>query len=258
MEYNNLPYKIKEKLKNFEIKKNIIGCSTASIYQCTSGNENYFLKIDAKNGELRHEYQCIKWLSNKAPVPNIIEWDSDGENDYLLTSKLKGLMLCDNYYLANPNLAVSVLSKGLKLLHSIDINNCEIKNNLDDKLLQAKINISNNLVNVDDWEEETKKLFSSPDLLLKYLYDNKPEEKLVFTHGDYCLPNIFGNEDEITGFIDLGRAGISDEWQDIALCIRSMRYNFNSNKYDNLLLEKLGIEKNIDKFNYYILLDELF
>ncbi len=258
MEYNNFPHKIREKIKNFEIKKNSIGKSTANIYQCISFNENYYLKIDSKNGELYNEYLSINWLSDKAPVPDIIEWDSDCENDYLLTSKINGLMLCDDYYLTNPNLAISVLSKGLKLLHSIDINNCKIKNNLDNKLLLAKTNIEKKLVDINDWEEETKKLFSSPDLLLEYLYDTKPEEDLVFTHGDYCLPNIFGLGDEVTGFIDLGRAGISDKWQDIALCIRSLRYNFNSNEYDNLLLGELGIEKDINKFNYYILLDELF
>jgi len=257
-ELNNFPYKIREKIKNFEIKKNSVGQSTANIYQCISYNKTYFLKIDSKDGELYNENISIKWLSDKVPVPNIIEWDSDQKNDYLLTSKINGLMLCDDYYLANPKLAVSVLSKGLKLLHSIDINNCEIKNNLDSKLLLAKANIQKKLVDIDNWEEETKNQFSSPDLLLEYLYDTKPKEDLVFTHGDYCLPNIFGLGDEITGFIDLGRAGISDKWQDIALCIRSLRHNFNSNEYDDLLLGELGIEKDMDKFNYYILLDEFF
>jgi kanamycin kinase/aminoglycoside 3'-phosphotransferase-3 len=256
---DNWSYKIKDKIKNMEMMKNELGCSDASVYRCVSDTENYYLKIDSKNGELRNEYQNISWLCGKVPVPKIIEWDSDEEADYLLISEINGLMLCDDYYLANPYLAISVLSKGLQLLHSIDITNCRLKNNLEKKLLSAKTNIQNKKVDIDDWQEETKKLFQSPELLLEYLYDNKPQnEELVFTHGDYCLPNIFGHGNEITGFIDLGNAGISDKWQDIALCIRSLCSNFNTNEYENILLEKLGIEKDTIKFNYYILLDELF
>jgi kanamycin kinase/aminoglycoside 3'-phosphotransferase-3 len=259
MENNNWPFKIRDKIKNMEIRENKVGCSTANVYKFVSNTENYYLKIDSKNGELKSEYQNINWLCGKIPVPKIIEWASDEETDYLLISEINGLMLCDDYYLANPYLAVSLLSKGLQLLHSIDIGNCNIKNNLDKKLLLAKMNVQNNMVDISDWEEDTKRLFQSPRLLLEYLYDNKPpNEELVFTHGDYCLPNIFGNGNEITGFIDLSRAGISDKWQDIALCIRSLCYNFHTNEYENILLENLGIEKDIIKFKYYILLDELF
>jgi kanamycin kinase/aminoglycoside 3'-phosphotransferase-3 len=259
MENNKLPYKIKKKIKNMEIIENKEGLSTADVYKCISETENFYLKIDSKNSGLKNEYQNIGWLCGKIPVPKIIEWASDEEKDYLLISELNGQMLCDDYYLTNPYLTVSVLSKGLQLLHSIDITNCKIINNLDKKLSLAKTTVQNNMVDTDDWEEETKKMFQSPGLLLEYLYDNKPKnEELVFTHGDYCLPNIFGSGGEITGFIDLGSAGISDKWQDIAICIRSLNWNFNTNEYENVLLENLGIEKDTIKFNYYILLYELF
>ncbi|MDR0301814.1 MAG: aminoglycoside 3'-phosphotransferase [Treponema sp.] len=261
----NWPQKIKDKLKNMEIKKDDMGRSSAGVYQCVSDTKTYFLKIDSKGSELKNEYQNICWLNGKAPVPKIIEWDSDGYNDYLLVSKIDGLMLCDDYYMNNPKMAIPVLAKGIKLFQSIDIsdckikNNCKIINNLENKLKLAKNNIQNNKVDVDDWNEETHKQFNSPSQLLEYLYDNKPEhEELVFTHGDYCLPNIFGHEDKVTGFIDLGRAGIADKWQDIALCTRSFWHNFNTKEYDDFLLEELGIEKDEKKLNYYILLDEFF
>jgi kanamycin kinase/aminoglycoside 3'-phosphotransferase-3 len=241
------------------IKQVDIGMSTASVYQCISETDTYFLKINSKNSWLKDEYRNILWLYNKAPIPKIVEWYSDDINDYLLMSKINGLMLCDEYYLSNPVSAIYVLAKGLQLLQSIDIKNCNIVNNLDKKLNSAKNYVKNSKVDINYWDEETKKSFKSPNILLEYLYDNRPEnEELVFTHGDYCLPNIFGIGNELSGFIDLSTAGIADKWQDIALCIRSFRYNFNTTEYDNLLLNKLGIEKDDKKLKYYILLDELF
>jgi kanamycin kinase/aminoglycoside 3'-phosphotransferase-3 len=254
----NWPQKIKEITKNMEIKRIDVGNSVASVYQCISDTKIYYLKIDLKNDCLKKEYQNICWLYNKAPVSKIIEWESDEYYDYLLTSKIDGIMLCDDYYKNNPIIAITALAKGLKLLQSIDIKNCEVINNIENKLKLAKNNIQSKKIDMNDWKKETKKLFNSPDLLFDYLCDNKPEtEELVFTHGDYCLPNIFGYGDEIKGFIDLGNAGVSDKWQDIAWCIWSLRYNLKTNEYDGLLLDKLQIKNDNKKFEYYILLSEL-
>ena len=111
--------------------------------------------------------------------------------------------------------------------------------------------------------------FRDPEELLAWLYENRPEEELVLSHGDYCLPNIFGRKDEITGFIDLGKTGIADKWCDIAICYRSLSHNYSGrygqrfdvvcSEYDDRqLFRELGVEPDWEKIRYYILLDELF
>jgi len=88
----------------------------------------------------------------------------------------------------------------------------------------------------------------------------------VFSHGDYCLPNIFLENGQIAGFIDLDKAGICDKWNDIALCYRSLKHNFDGSYggevYEDfnpkMLFEKLGIEPDWEKIKFYLLLDELF
>ena len=103
-------------------------------------------------------------------------------------------------------------------------------------------------------------------VLLNWLVDNKPKKELVLSHGDFCLPNIFINNDKISGFIDLGRIGIGDKWNDIALCYRSLKWNaqgrYGGNGYPKLtpdmLFDALEIEPNFEKIEYYTLLDELF
>ena len=96
---------------------------------------------------------------------------------------------------------------------------------------------------------------------------NRPSEDLIFSHGDFCLPNIFISGSEVTGFLDLGSGGVSDRWQDIALCVRSLQYNMieyanyteaDYQQYRALLFQELGITPDEEKIQYYILLDELF
>ena len=82
----------------------------------------------------------------------------------------------------------------------------------------------------------------------EYILDDKYE---TLIHGDYCLPNILVKNDKIAGFVDLGDAGIGDPWFDYAWCIWSLEYNHKTKQYTPLLLEKLGVEFNEEKYNEY-------
>ncbi len=253
-----LPDLINKHLKGLHGVQNKIGCSQASVYRYCSEDMVLYLKIEPKSGELEKEYQNLLWLEGRISVPKVLEWVSEAEYNYLLISEIAGRMLCDDYYLQRPKLAVSLLAEGLRLLWSVDIQACPIHNNLSRKLEVAAENVRNHRVDMSDWEPENDS-FSAPEDLLRYLINNQPrEEELVLTHGDYCLPNIFADGNRVTGFIDIGRAGIADQWQDVALCLRSFHHNFNTEEYDNLLLKELSIPLDQEKLDYYILLDELF
>ncbi|SKC81897.1 Aminoglycoside phosphotransferase [Maledivibacter halophilus] len=90
--------------------------------------------------------------------------------------------------------------------------------------------------------------------------EKKPDnEDFVFTHGDYCMANIILLGNKLSGFIDLGRAGVSDRYQDIALAVRSFEHNFGTDKWNDLFYKEYGIEDvDYSKIEFYILLDELF
>lgn len=85
------------------------------------------------------------------------------------------------------------------------------------------------------------------------------EEDLVFTHGDYCFPNIICKDAHISGIVDLGRAGIADRYQDIALFLRS--FSSNMGKPDiQTFLDHYGLIERFDekKASFYRKLDEFF
>ena len=226
----------------------------------------YVLKIQPYTSESFNELIMMNWLEDKINVPKIICYVLENDTTYFLMSKVNGTMSCDTYYLENSNELVDLLVDGMNSLWSISIEDCPSKVCLESKLNEAKYRVDHHLVDINECDPKTfgPNGFKDPLALYQWLMDNKPQEELVLSHGDYCLPNIFNNNGKTT-FIDIGRMGVSDKWQDIALCYRSLRDNMNGSYggkvYDfnpDLLFKKLGIEKDENKLNYYLLLDELF
>jgi len=73
-----------------------------------------------------------------------------------------------------------------------------------------------------------------------------------FVHGDLCLPNILIKNNHVVGFIDLENSGLGDRWYDYAWVLWSVVRNTKTDAYNNMLLYKLNITFDEDKFNQYI------
>ncbi len=262
-EIKELPLRILSRVKGLPFKRDSIGESASQVYLF----ENSVLKIQKTCLESDNEFNVMQWLSGKLPVPEVIEFEQKDGYNYLLMSRLLGEEAYFTLNGDNPENAVMALADGLKMFWSININDCPYISNLDFRLKTAQYNVDNRLVDTGDFNDDTlgENGFKDMDELLSFLKNNRPPEDFVFTHGDYCLPNIFTENTRAVGFIDLGKAGVADRWQDIALCIRSLRYNCGSascsdkfETYKRLFYRELGIEENSEKLRYYILLDELF
>ncbi len=230
--------------------------------------DDMVLKIQPENSFNKSEHLMMKWLKNKVSVPEIICNITENGKNYLLMSKIAGKMSCDDEFMKNPKQLVFVLANAIKTLWNVDISACPVKNDLSTVLETAEYRVEHGLVDVEDAEPETfgKGGFKDPQELLGWIYDNRPEEDFVLSHGDFCLPNVFINDGKFSGFVDIGRMGVADRYQDIALCYRSLKHNF-SGKFggkiyggfdEKMFFDALGIEPDFEKIRYYILLDELF
>ena len=74
-----------------------------------------------------------------------------------------------------------------------------------------------------------------------------------FVHGDLCLPNIYVDKNNnFVSFIDTENSGLGDEMYDYSWLLWSFEYNLGTNIYNNLLLNKLGTNLNIEKYNNYL------
>ena len=230
--------------------------------------EDMVLKIADSSTSMAEQVQMMQWLEGKIPVPQVLEYEEKHGKCYLLMTKMGGEMSCNTYYLEHPIILLEALACGLKMLWEVDVRECPRMRDLDEVLKEARMQVKNNMVDLDNVEPTTfgEGGFESPRHLLEWLESNRPPFEPVFSHGDYCLPNVFLENGQIKGFIDLDKAGIGDKWNDIALCYRSLKHNFDGSYggkvfedfNPEMLFETLGIEPDWEKINYNLLLDELF
>lgn len=259
-----IPEKISSLISDKTYRTDEIGMSQSSILIF----DEKVLKIGIHSEESDNECRMMKYLYGKLPVPVIYAYETADGKSYLLMSKCEGRMACDDEYMHHPSVQCRMLADGLKKLWSIDISDSPSNMSLPCKLKQAEYNVLNGLVDLNNVEPDTfgEGGFKDQEDLLRWLYQNMPEEEPVLSHGDFCLPNVFGMKERVSGYIDLGKMGIADKWCDIALCYRSMSHNYSGRYHgrsytdfdDLLLFRELGIEPDWEKIRYYILLDELF
>ena len=257
-----LPDKLEALISGQTFIKNETGMSKGRVYV----SEDMVLKTEPVYPGLEESIGLLRWLENKLPVPKVLYYENTGSESFLLMTRIKGSMACDDSFLSRPETLVRLLAKSLKMLWAVDISDCPRTRDLDDELADAQRNIDNNDVDIANCEPETfgENGFADPQELLEWLKANRPQAEPVFSHGDMCLPNILFENDDISGFIDLGDAGTADKWRDISLCWRSLKHNTDgtygkdTGLDPDTLFTELGIEKNEEKLRYYILLDELF
>ena len=107
-----------------------------------------------------------------------------------------------------------------------------------DLLIDVLINVINTLRKLDNY----KCPFNSIDN-----YGND------FVHGDLCLPNILvDNDNKFAGFIDLDNSGLGDKWYDYSWLLWSLEYNLKTSKYNKVLLDRLNLKFDKEKYNKYI------
>lgn len=260
MKVKNLPSNLAQILRNQTLVRNFIGQSNTEVYRVE--NSKAFLKIAGKssNANLQREKEVLEWLNGKISVPKALHFEETGENAFLLISEIKGINLAD--FVKNSKTKESLLcnlAENLKLIHGISIEDCPFQQTLGVKLQNARENIEKGFVDENDFEKENNG--KSAETLFDELIKFKPsDEDLVFTHGDFCLPNIIVSNGKVSGFVDWERGGIADRYQDIALLFRSFDFNVgNTERFADLFCRYYGIEKlDRDKIKFYITLDEFF
>lgn len=79
----------------------------------------------------------------------------------------------------------------------------------------------------------------------------------VVTHGDFSLDNLIIRHGAVEGCIDVGRMGVADPYQDIAILLNNLE-EFGPGLRTRFL-ERYGLaEVDETRLRFYLLMDELF
>ena len=234
-----------------------IGKSADKVFRLLQDDGSHaYLKIGGH--QVSDEYERLKWLQGRLPVARILAFEN-GDGEYrLLTSAIPGIM-AHECKAEEREQVVRNIGGTLRKLHAIPAHDCPFDHTIETQIAKATANTDAGLVDESDFDEAH--LGMTAQELLPNLLANRPKQfDNVFTHGDYCLPNIIVDPHtlEVTGFIDLGQAGISDRYIDLAIALNTLDHNFGPG-YEQIFFDAYGIKDvHWDKIKFYQMLDEFF
>lgn len=230
------------------IEKITIGCSGKKVYKIRKKSKVFYLKVA---NHLSKESISLDYLEDKIMVPEKVFYEKYNGMSYLLTKSLNGIMLCDDYFDDHVMEGIDIIVEAFNALYNIDYSDCVIDETIPVKIKRIEENIG--LIKEEDIKKEILDRFHTKQAILKYLKGNMPKQIIGFTHGDMSLPNIYACNGHFSGLLDTEDAGLSDIYYDLVVCEMSIERNYGK-EYVDVFYEKLGIEKDEFKSDYYRIL----
>lgn len=238
----------------------VIGASGAQVYRLWGElGPISFLKVAPRTGltTLADDAARLIWLTDRLPTPRVLAYHEDEQHCYLLTSVIPGVDTATLAERPETDIAqlVRLLAVGLRQIHAVPAADCPFDYRLPREIERVQVRIAQGLLDERGfggrWEGRT-----IDDLFAELVATAPVDEDLVLTHGDYCLPNILLDGDNLSGFVDLGRVGVGDRYRDLALARRSLIRNCGA-AWVPLLFAEYGVpQPDEEKLTFYELLDE--
>ncbi|TFF05894.1 aminoglycoside 3'-phosphotransferase [Pseudomonas sp. BCA14] len=255
----NIPNKWRGQYPHALVEQQAIGESRADVFRLRQDDgTDLFLKSEPleEHGELADEIKRLRWLRQvDLPAPVVLDEVQDDHRHWLLMTTVPGQDLASASELSAAQV-INLLATALRTLHQVPIARCPFDHSLEQRIARAQAHVSAGRVDESDFDDE--RLGQSAEDVFAELLSTQPEpHDRVVTHGDACLPNFMAAEGHFSGFIDCGRLGISDRYQDLALAARSIQRNLGQ-AWVKPFFEVYGVEPDEQRIKFYCLLDEFF
>ncbi|MEO3762390.1 APH(3') family aminoglycoside O-phosphotransferase [Streptomyces sp. B8F3] len=205
------------------------GMSGAGVWRL-SGPGELFVKTAAASGghpeagaDLRHEAACTRWLRTQGlPAPEVVDVGAADGTTWLVTQARPGRSLAEPWPADLRAGAVEALARFTRRLHELPVAGCPFARDLSVTVPLAGAAVAAGLVDEEDFDDDRRGR-SAADLFAELERTRPAAEDLVVCHGDLCAPNVLVDPAtlEVSGVIDLGRLGVADRHQDLALAVRS-------------------------------------
>jgi aminoglycoside phosphotransferase len=207
--------------------------------------------------ELDREITALQWLAGKVAAPQVI-WTGDIEGGRALVSATLPGTPVSHVPPDDARAALASTLEALAALHALPTQGCPFDAHLDAKLELAAQRVALGLVDTDDFDY-ARLGWTAAQVLAEAQRLAPADERLVVTHGDASLPNFIWSAKAGVGLIDLGRFGLADPYQDLALFLRSAARNHPHVDVEALVIEHYPLTTiDPERCAFYRLLDELF
>ena len=257
---DELPPAWRQRLAHHQWSRQTIGRSSAAVFRLSAPDgTTLFVKTEPTSplSELAGEAARLRWLAaHGIACPRVLDLDDHANCQWLLISALPGHDLASSPHLPAATI-VALVAQALRVLHGLDVADCPFDHRLDQRIPAAQARMVAGAVDETDFDDERSGRTAAS--LFAELQARRPTtEDLVVTHGDACLPNMLADSGRFTGFIDCGRLGVADRYQDLALACWSIDYKLGA-AWVEPFLQQYGLsEPDADRLAYYRLLDEFF
>jgi len=237
-----------------------VGESGCAIYRLAGGlRDDLYLKVGRGPmlDDLVDEMVRLRWLSGYLPVPPLHGFVLEADAGWMLTGRLPGQTA---YQLleGDPGMAPALagaLGRFLRRLHTLPVERCPFNADHRLRLAAAQDRMEAGLVDEDEFDDSRHGM-SAEEVWAEMMAALPADFDRVVTHGDFSLDNLFVVDGEVTGCIDLGRVGIADRWQDLAILWNSLE-EFGEDAAQ-AMLQAYGIAMNSAKLDFHLQLDEFF
>ncbi|MGA0124934.1 MAG: phosphotransferase [bacterium] len=255
-----IPKSLKSSLSNWTATVAWAPFDHACTYRLSHPNgATRYLKMVQRDAypSIADELERLQWAKAFLPVPKIIDFDLDADPAWLLSEGIAGTNGTEPDLKANPELLVSLLANALRYFHDhAPVSNCPFDFRLETSLEHVSKRAQLGLIQPEKhFHPEFQHL--SLDEALSFLQEQQPSStKEVVCHGDYCVPNILFDHNQLQGFVDLGELGVADVWWDLATATWSLNWNLGEG-WEEMFLNEYGIGANPEAIIYYRLLYDL-
>lgn len=236
-----LPGELRDLMRGCDVRRHPHYEAGTEIYLLQRGDERLYLKV-ARGGGLGREWLVLRWIGGRLPVPEPVWFGEEGRREFLVSGEVEGIPVY-LVYEGDRSDAVIAMARALRMIHSLDPSGCPFSYPVEGKVSAL----------------EEKLGADGPGL--SWLREGMPAEEPVFTHGDYCLPNVLVAEGELGGVIDWDFGGLADRYVDFVLAVWSLGYNFGVGEAERvwapLFFEEYGVELDRERFRYYWRINEL-
>ncbi|MEG3164905.1 APH(3') family aminoglycoside O-phosphotransferase [Sphingomonas sp. PB2P19] len=216
-----LPASLTEIVAGYRWSRDLVGESGGSVYRLEADDAPaLYLKHGTGDvaAAVTDEMSRLAWLAHRAAVPELCGFVALPDAAWLLTTAIPG-RTAFQWMEDSPQdrpVIVAALAAHLRSFHALPTDLCPFDSGLPHRMMLARARIDADQVDAEDFGDEHAgwtPLAVWDEMVAELPLAADP----VVTHGDYSLDNILIADGRVTGCIDVGRVGVGDRYQDLAI-----------------------------------------